>query len=115
MSTFSYKGGFLVRVSPHTGSLVISVKTYSEEAGQYRLVIRSIQVGHLVNTGWSFGQYRFFSDHLFKGMMFYWFHFLNISLIFLIRFRHYPVAQNIEEVWKIKSNDTEDIFPKKTS
>ena len=42
MSTFSYKGGFLVRVSPHTGSLVISVKTYSEEAGQYRLVICSI-------------------------------------------------------------------------
>ena len=98
----------MVRVSPHTGSLVISVKTYSEEAGQYRLVIWSIQVGHLVNTG-------FFSDHLFKGMMFYWFHFLNISLIFLIRFRHYPVAQNIEEVWKIKSNDTDDIFPKKTS
>ena len=90
----------MVRVSPHTGSLVISVKTYSEEAGQYRLVIWSIQV---------------FSDHLFKGMMFYWFHFLNISLIFLIRFRHYPVAQNIEEVWKIKSNDTDDIFPKKTS
>ena len=46
-------------------------------------------------------------------MMFYWFHFLNISLIFLIRFRHYPVAQNIEEVWKIKSNDTDDIIPKK--
>ena len=35
-SPSSPQGGFLVRVSPHTGSLVISVKNYSEEAGQYR-------------------------------------------------------------------------------
>jgi len=51
------QGGFLVRVSPHTGSLVISVKSYSEEAGQYR-------------------------------------------------FRHYPVAQNIEEEEAFRLSET---------
>ena len=41
-SPTSSQGGFLVRVSPHTGSLVISVKSYSEEAGQYRFTTLNI-------------------------------------------------------------------------
>ena len=40
--TIFFQGGFLVRLSPHTSGLVISVKSYSEEAGQYRFHMISI-------------------------------------------------------------------------
>ena len=40
--TIFFQGGFLVRLSPHTSGLVISVKSYSEEAGQYRFPMISI-------------------------------------------------------------------------